>query len=81
MWRTVVPIAWARPSHAAAMPRDRIKLLFNYGSEDFLLPGEEASVKKFMADGFDVTSRVHQGSQHCDHPIAEPSLAFWEANM
>jgi hypothetical protein len=73
-----VDYAW---DHEAATPRDRIKLLFNYGSEDFLLPGEQASVDKFKADGFHVTSQVHRGSAHCDHPIAQPSIAFWEANM
>jgi hypothetical protein len=57
--------------------RDQNKLLFNYGTEDFLKPGEEASAEKYETDGFSVTVKTYPGAEHCDHPIHEPTIEFW----
>lgn len=65
----------------AASPRDQIKLFFNYGTADFLLAGEEGSVAKYKGDGFTVTEKTYPGAQHCEHPVIEPTLTFWEANL
>jgi hypothetical protein len=61
--------------------RDQNKLLFNYGTEDFLKPGEEASAEKYETDGFSVTVKTYPGAEHCDHPIHEPTIEFWQSSL
>lgn len=70
--------AW---NEKAASPRDQIKILFNYGTADFLLDSEESSFAKYMADGFRVSKNTYPGAEHCVHPVVEPTLAFWGANL
>lgn len=73
---------WADYAWDTAGPeRAQNKLLFNYGSEDFLKDGEEASAEKFGADGFNVSVTTHPGAEHCDHPIHEPTTQFWATTL
>ncbi len=61
----------------AGPARANDKLLFNYGTEDFLKPSAEASAQKFEEDGFDVAVKTYPGARHCDHPLHEPTADFW----
>ncbi|MFO0632840.1 MAG: hypothetical protein U0168_08320 [Nannocystaceae bacterium] len=72
------PYAW---DATAAQPRERFALLWNYGSLDFLAEYAQMTHDKFEADGFAVDMLVHDGAMHCQHPIDEPTIAFWEAAL
>jgi hypothetical protein len=61
----------------AGPARAQNRLLFNYGTDDFLRSGEEASAEKFEQDGFSVTVKTYPGAKHCDHPMHEPTIEFW----
>ncbi|MBC7658073.1 MAG: hypothetical protein H7249_00035 [Chitinophagaceae bacterium] len=64
-----------------AIVRNKIKIFFNYGDQDFLLSGEEKSCNYYAKNGFDVSKKVYPGASHCAHEITAPTIAFWEANM
>jgi hypothetical protein len=61
----------------AGSARSQNQLLFNYGTEDFLKPGELASAQKFEGDGFRVSVKTHPSAQHCAHPVHAPTVEFW----
>lgn len=63
----------------APSPRDRFRLLFNYGTDDFLAANVERTVVRYEA--FDLELKIHDGAQHCAHPIPGPTVEFWENHM
>lgn len=70
---------WDPASDTAA--RRQSALLFNYGDQDFLADASAASEQRYRERGFVTRTIVHQGAEHCRHPIAEPTLDFWEAQL
>jgi hypothetical protein len=61
--------------------RDRIAIYFNYGTEDFLADNANNSYNEFLGMGFVTDQLVVQGATHCDHPIAGPTIDFWERHV
>jgi len=68
------PFEWDNTNAAL---RDRISMFFNYGTEDFLADFADESFAEFQGLGFEVDRLIHEGAQHCDHPIDGPTLEFW----
>lgn len=56
-------------------------LYFNYGDQDFLAEPSAESHAEYMALGFVTDQLVHPGATHCAHPIAEPTIDFWEREV
>lgn len=61
--------------------RDLFALLYNYGDRDFLADGNREGRDGYRRLGFAVEEIVHAGAEHCDHPINDPTLRFWERHV
>lgn len=68
------------PSEDTAL-RDSIAVYYNYGSEDFLAGAAHGSHLDFDGRGIVGEELIHDGATHCDHPIAAPTIAFWERHL
>ena len=68
---------WAWDPSTETELRDSMAVYFNYGTLDFLAAKSAASLVDFTSRGFTTDELVHQGAEHCDHPIAEPTIDFW----
>lgn len=71
--------AWD-PSEDTAL-RDDIAVYYNYGSEDFLADPAHGSHLDFEERGITSDELIHEGATHCDHPIAGPTIEFWERHL
>lgn len=56
-------------------------LYLNYGDQDFLAEPSHESYLEYMELGFVTDELVHPGATHCAHPIAEPTIEFWEREV
>ena len=61
--------------------KDQISVYFNYGTEDFLAESSADSHLEFDQLGFTTDELVHDGALHCRHPIAAPTIEFWERHV
>lgn len=68
------PFAWDQTN---ATLRDQIAIFLNYGSLDFLADLADQSMMEYQGMGFGVERLIHDGAEHCAHPIDEPTLEFW----
>lgn len=73
-----VSFGWAWNPETDLDTRDRIAVYFNYGSEDFLAERANDSYEEYLDRGFVADQLVHPGAGHCDHPLAGPTIDFWE---
>ena len=69
---------WSWDPRMDLATRDKISILYNYGSDDFLAGPSHTGYLKFQSLGFSVQEQIHQGATHCNHPIAGPTISFWE---
>ncbi|MEM9193807.1 MAG: hypothetical protein AAGF12_31820 [Myxococcota bacterium] len=60
---------------------EQIALYANYGDQDFLAERSRESIEEYDSMGFVTDELVHEGATHCAHPIAGPTLAFWERHL
>lgn len=72
---------WAWDPMTEAATRDKMPLYFNYGTADFLAPGIIDSIAEYQGLGFAVDSLVHEGAEHCNHPISAPTIEFWSRHV
>lgn len=59
--------------------RDRSKLLFLYGDQDFLYDSG-AAMRSYQAAGFEASEIVYPGGTHCAEERPEDVRAFWDAH-
>lgn len=72
---------WAWDPEVDTSTRDLFALLFNYGDQDFLAGPAAGSRSLYAGLGFATEEIVHPGAEHCAHPISEPTVAFWTAQL
>ncbi len=60
--------------------RNKLDLLFNHGSQDFLASYTRAAQSFYRAKGFDTKLRTWKGAGHCAHPIAGPTIAWFKSH-
>jgi hypothetical protein len=72
---------WTWDPQTDVATRDLNALLLNYGELDFLAENSAASYAEYMGMGFVTEQIVVPGATHCDHPIAEPTIEFWESQL
>jgi len=76
-----VSFGWTWDPATDTATRDLNALLLNYGDQDFLADPSQASYEEYTELGFATDQVVYPGATHCDHPIAEPTIAFWESQL
>lgn len=72
---------WTWSPETDTTSRAQNEILFNFGSEDFLADGAYAAERRYRERGFSTELLVHDGAEHCRHPIPEPTVEFWARKL
>lgn len=76
-WTNIPPYEtwmWLPSAHPSL--RARIPILYNYGTQDFLLDIIQYSHQKYAGLGFPTAAQIWPGAMHCGHDIAGPTIAW-----